>query len=116
MSGNIGTADTQKRSGSYAYFNPSNSYSYSPYAANLVESVVSTYAGATLQFSAGAKAMGVISSETTAVADVEAATKPAKTLYFNINGTPLSSPRKGTNIVKKIYSNGKTTVEKFVVK
>lgn len=116
VSGNIGTADTQKRSGSYAYFNPSNSYSYSPYAANLVESVVSTYAGATLQFSAGAKAMGVISSETTAVADVEAATKPAKTLYFNINGTPLSSPRKGTNIVKKIYSNGKTTVEKFVVK
>lgn len=51
LTGNLGAADTQERSGNNDYFTPSSLYNYQAYEASLVESVVSNGingAGATL--------------------------------------------------------------------
>ena len=50
------------------------------------------------------------------VKNVQNAAAVKEVQYFNIQGARLSAPAKGLNIVKTIYSNGASKVEKFMIK
>jgi pectate lyase len=127
LKGCYGASDTQSRSGSQSFFNPYSYYKYTPYAANLVESVVSSGAGATLSISVGgwpktsSAKQSVIGMETsttsvttTAIENTNALENSAAVTsvrYFSVNGQEISALRKGINIVRTTYADGtvKTT-------
>lgn len=50
------------------------------------------------------------------VKNVQNAAAVKEVQYFNIQGARLSAPAKGLNIVKTIYSNGASKVEKIMIK
>lgn len=125
MKNNIGQSDVQKRSGSNSYFDPYSTYSYSPYAASLVKSVVSdsnTGAGATLNITEGggvAAAKGFTSfgsDETTGISDVEAtaAGDIVKTEIYDVKGTRVDDLQPGINILKITYADGSVKVRKVL--
>lgn len=95
-----GATDKQERSGSIDYFVPSTAYTYTPYAANLVESVVSNSengAGPTLQFT------------TTGISDItidNAKLNPNMPRY-NIKGQQVDSNYKGL-----VIQGGKKYIQK----
>lgn len=126
VKGCYGASDTQSRSGSQAFFNPYSYYKYTPYAANLVESVVKSGAGATLSISVGgwpktaAAKQSVIgmgtsttSQTTTGIQVTNALDNSAVTSvsYFSVNGQEIPTLGKGLNIVRTTYADGtiKTT-------
>lgn len=127
LKGCYGASDTQSRSGSQSFFNPYSYYKYTPYAANLVESVVSSGAGATLSISVGgwpktsSAKQSVIGMETSTTSATTTAIENTNALensaavtsvrYFSVNGQEISALRKGINIVRTTYADGtvKTT-------
>lgn len=127
LKGCYGASDTQSRSGSQSFFNPYSYYKYTPYAANLVESVVSSGAGATLSISVGGwpktssakqSVIGMETSTTSATTTaientnaLENSTAVTSVRYFSVNGQEISALRKGINIVRTTYADGtvKTT-------
>ena len=46
----------------------------------------------------------------------EAAGEVVKTIVYSINGTQLSAPAKGINIIKEVYANGSVKTKKVMVK
>lgn len=127
LKGCYGASDTQSRSGSQSFFNPYSYYKYTPYAANLVESVVSSGAGATLSISVGgwpktsSAKQSVIGMETSTTSATTTAIENTNALensvavtsvrYFSVNGQEIPALRKGINIVRTTYADGtvKTT-------
>lgn len=127
LTGCQGAGDQQKRSGSNAYFNPYSHYSYSPYAANLVESAVSdanTGAGATLNVVENSgvmkKAYGGNSvtgdSEATAITAAVTGKTLVSTRYFNAVGTEVPDMQKGLNVIRYQYSDGTVQTKKVMIK
>ena len=121
VTGCQGASDQQKKSGSISYFVPSKYYSYTSYDASKVQSVVSTYAGATLNISqsngARSASLGFDDDDVTDI-DVTSAVRNeiVSTHIFTSNGAEVTSYQKGLNIVKTTYANGKTEVRKIMVK
>lgn len=126
VKGCYGASDTQSRSGSQAFFNPYFYYKYTPYAANLVESVVKSGAGATLSISVGgwpktaAAKQSVIGMGTSTTSQTTTAIEMTKIIesgavtsvnYFSVNGQEIPTLGKGLNIVRTTYADGtvKTT-------
>ncbi|MBR6868036.1 MAG: chromophore lyase [Prevotella sp.] len=118
VTGCSGASDTQQRSGSISYFIPSQKYSYTGYDVSKVESVVSQYAGATLNISApaAARTMEVEEDQTTGITTTDAEATVVSTQYFNARGAEIPAPEKGLNIIKTTLSNGKTTVQKVIIR
>ena len=124
ITGCSGASDKQQRSGSISYFNPSSNYSYSSMDVSKVQGEVSTYAGATLSVTAGARSMSsfdeedddISMGEVTSISNMDAETEVIGTEIFNSKGTLTAELGKGVNIVKTIYSNGKTEVKKVVLR
>jgi pectate lyase/pectin methylesterase-like acyl-CoA thioesterase len=119
LTGCSGVSDQQTRSGSNSYFNPYSKYSYTAYDASKVQSVVSQYAGATLSITAPAAARSIeIGEEDTAtgIISTDAEATVVSTQYFNARGAELPAPEKGLNIVKTTLSNGKTIVQKVMIR
>lgn len=58
--------------------------------------------------------------ETTGISEVntsdEATGEIVRTIVYSINGTQLDTPRKGINIIKEVYADGKVKTRKVVVK
>lgn len=103
VTGNIGTNDTQTKSGSEPYFMPADYYELEGYDAALVEAVVSNPdngAGATLDIKEGDTPTTGISSITTTDARV------TETRYYNASGMELSEPQSGINIIRQKMSDG----------
>jgi pectate lyase len=115
----------QKRSGSNSYFDPYATYSYSPYAASLVKSVVSdsnTGAGATLNITevvawpqpraspalAAMRPTGISDVEATAAGDI------VKTEIFDVKGARVDDLQPGINILKITYADGSVKVRKVL--
>jgi pectate lyase len=123
MKNNLGQSDVQQRSGSNSYFDPYSTYSYTPYAASLVQSVVTdsnTGAGATLNITAGS---GVAAAKlftgddlTTGISDIEvqAADNVVKTEIFSANGARVDQLQPGINILKVTYADGTVRTRKVM--
>ena len=118
VTGCSGASDTQQRNGSISYFIPSQKYSYTGYDVSKVESVVSQYAGATLNISApaAARTMEVEEDQTTGITTTDVEATVVSTQYFNARGAEIPAPEKGLNIIKTTLSNGKTTVQKVIIR
>ncbi len=105
--GNLNANDFQSRSGSADYFIPSDHYTLKAYDSSLVEDVLTNEengAGATLNITSTTDGIDV-------VADYGAL--PVSITYYNVNGTMLSAPQQGINIVKIQYADGRTVNRKI---
>lgn len=94
----LNAADKQERSGTIDYFVPSDAYTYTSYAANLVESVVSNAdngAGPTLQFTSSS---GINTIKTNQRSDMP---------RYNIKGQQVDSSYKGL-----VIQGGKKYIQK----
>ncbi len=101
-----GANDTQSKSGSIAYFIPSENYTYESYNASLVESVVSNSdngAGATLKYKGTSGIDKALKTN-----DVQTVT------YYNISGCELAVPKKGVNIQVITYKDGTKQTTKII--
>lgn len=122
MTGNIGAANEQKRSGSTAFFNPYGVYSYSAMDVAKVQGEVSAHAGATLNVTVGSGVNKVSAfagdKEATSVAavgeNVEA--EVVATTVYTLSGTEIPAFQKGVNVVRTRYSDGSVKVKKVLVK
>lgn len=125
LKNNLGQPDLQQASGSNSYFNPYSVYNYTPYAAQLVKSVVTNAnngAGATLNIIQG---KGVAESKATigfsTATDIQATTNTVtndalRTDIFSIDGTLLSGLQRGINVVKTTYADGHTATKKIIIR
>lgn len=100
--GNLNAADFQSRSGSAEYFIPSDYYTLKAYDSSLVQEVLTNEvngAGATLD----------ITSTTDGIDNVMTfnGEQPVCITYYSIDGTKLSAPQPGINIVKMQYADGR---------
>ncbi len=59
---------------------------------------------------------GKATFEETGIDNVSDAATLVRTEYFSLNGTRLSTPQKGVNILRQTYSDGKVTVKKTLIK
>lgn len=125
IKGCYGASDVQSHSGSQAFFNPYTYYKYTPYAANLVESVVSAGAGAILSIAEGgwpktASAKQTVldtETETTAIENVNVSQNSsavASVRYFSVNGQEIPALRQGVNIVRTTYADGTVKTTKII--
>ncbi len=113
LTGCSGATNTQSRSGSNSYFNPSSYYSYSAYDVSKVESQVSTYAGATLSISVNAKS-NLLNATITAINSVEGDAKATTVEYYNANGIKSNNLQPGLNIIRTTHSDGTITIKKVM--
>ena len=99
----IGQSDVKQCSGSIAYFNPYDYYSFSTYDKSLVQSVVSNPdngAGATLLIEEGGKV-------TTAIDAIEKNDAVIiSTHIYNSAGVETSTLQRGINIIRHTMSDG----------
>lgn len=128
LKGCYGASDAQSRSGNEAFFNPYSYYKYTPYAANLVGSVVPAGAGATLSISVGgwpktsSAKQNVVDMETrtdetttTAIENINANESSAvvtSVRYYSVDGLELPTMRKGLNIVRTTFADGTVKTSK----
>lgn len=110
LTGNIGTEDHKEGAGSDDYFIPSDYYTLEGMPVDLVETEVSTYAGATLNVEYGEGVTTGISNIGVSDADV------VSTEYFSPSGTRLNAPQRGLNIVRQKMSDGTVRTMKTIVK
>lgn len=110
LTGNIGTEDHKEGAGSDDYFIPSDYYTLEGMPVDLVETEVSTYAGATLNVEYGEGVTTGISNIGVSDADV------VSTEYFSPSGTRLNAPQRGLNIVRQKMSDGTVRTRKTIVK
>lgn len=125
MKDNIGASDVQQKSGTRAYFNPYSVYSYTPYAASLVKSVVtnaSNGAGATLDITEGSGVSAAkgnfFDEETTGIQNVVnvSSQEIVKTDIYTINGAHVDEMQRGLNVVKTTYADGTVKVQKILMR
>ncbi len=99
----------QSSSGNNEFFIPSEYYEYLPYASELVETEVSSYAGATLDIK--------LPEDVTRIGSINASNSVVEAEeYYSLSGMKLSEPQKGVNIVKQKLSDGSKTSVKTIVK
>ena len=110
LTGNIGTEYHKEGAGSDDYFIPSDYYTLEGMPVDLVETEVSTYAGATLNVEYGEGVTTGISNIGVSDADV------VSTEYFSPSGTRLNAPQRGLNIVRQKMSDGTVRTRKTIVK
>lgn len=110
ITGCSGASDAQGRSGSIEYFIPSDYYTYSPMAVDLVQTEVGTYAGATLTVDENGNIASAIKSVATGDAEI------VSTSYYNMSGMMLSHPQKGLNIIRHKMSDGTVKTIKVIIR
>jgi len=82
-----------------------------------VESVVSTYAGATLTISTNSSAnAGAFDLATDAITDAEPSATIVRTRIFTADGAEVPTYAKGLNIVRVTLSNGQTITKKVLMR
>ncbi|MCD8290648.1 MAG: chromophore lyase [Prevotella sp.] len=110
VSGCLGVDDYQHKSGDNDYFIPSEKYELEGYDVDLVETEVSTHAGATLNITYGEgidTGIGQIISSDTKTVGIN---------YYSPSGMKLSQPQKGMNIVVRQMSDGTIKTTKEIIK
>ena len=110
--GNLGAADTQKRSGSQEYFVPSSQYQYETLEVSEVEAAVadpSTGAGATLDIKEG-------EPFTTQIVVGEAMPSVVETTYYNTAGVRVSPNTKGVLIKTDVMSDKTRKTSRVIVR
>ena len=60
--------------------------------------------------------MEVEEYQTTGITTTDAEATVVSTQYFNARGAEIPAPEKGLNIIKTTLSNGKTTVQKVIIR
>lgn len=107
--GNIGYSDRQAKSGDNEYFIPANYYELEGMSADMVQSEVSRYAGATLNVVYGEGVTSGINGVEASGAEVVGKE------YYSPSGMRLSAPQKGLNIVRQRMSDGTVKTVKVIV-
>lgn len=124
-----GVSDVRASSGGQAFFDPYATYSYAPYAANLVNGVVSASAGATLSIAYGQapskkEAADVLDFEsdfaegmTTDLADLSVgAQEVVSRRIFDLAGRERTELQPGINIIRTTMADGQVSVERRMVR
>lgn len=109
ITGCSGAADKQAKSGSNAYFIPSDYYTLNLQDPSVIEPDIRQYAGATLPVEYGKGVTAGISSSSTA-----SDARVVRTEYFTASGTRLSQPQPGINIVRQKLSDGTVKTRKVL--